>query len=49
MDTVLESIPGARLRIIPGGGHAFFLEREDETLESLTGFLGRARQPSRCG
>ena len=39
---MLESIPGARLRTIPGGCHLFFLEREDETLEILTGFLGRA-------
>jgi pimeloyl-ACP methyl ester carboxylesterase len=36
-----DRIPDAALRIIPGAGHLFFLERSEETLEILTGFLRR--------
>ena len=36
-----DRIPDGALRIIPGAGHLFFLERPAETLEILTGFLRR--------
>lgn len=37
---LVERIPNAALRIIPGTGHLFFVERPDETIEILAGFLG---------
>jgi 3-oxoadipate enol-lactonase len=36
-----DRIPDGALRIIPGAGHLFFLERPEETLEILTAFLRR--------
>jgi pimeloyl-ACP methyl ester carboxylesterase len=37
-------IPGARLLVFPGAGHAFPVEREEETVAALTGhFQGDAR------
>jgi pimeloyl-ACP methyl ester carboxylesterase len=36
-----ERIPDATLRVIPGTGHLFFLERPDETLALLEDFLRR--------
>jgi pimeloyl-ACP methyl ester carboxylesterase len=35
-----ERIPGATLRVIPGTGHLFFIERLDDTLAVLGEFLG---------
>ena len=35
-----ERIPNAELRTIRGTGHLFFIERPDETIEVLAGFLG---------
>lgn len=35
-----NSIPGARLQILRGAGHAFPLEREDEVVSALTAFFG---------
>jgi pimeloyl-ACP methyl ester carboxylesterase len=37
---LVERIPNAALRIIPGTGHLFFLERPDATIEILGEFLG---------
>ena len=34
-----ERIPGARLEVIPGAGHLFFIEKPDETLALLEDFL----------
>jgi pimeloyl-ACP methyl ester carboxylesterase len=36
---LVESIPGARLALLPGAGHCFPLERFEETAEALTGFF----------
>jgi len=41
---LVERIPNAELRTIAGAGHLFLLERPDETVEILGGFLGRGRQ-----
>jgi pimeloyl-ACP methyl ester carboxylesterase len=38
-ELLAERIPNAELRIIRGTGHLFFLERPDETIEILAGFL----------
>jgi 3-oxoadipate enol-lactonase len=35
-----ERIPGARLEVVAGAGHLFFLERPDETVQLLEDFLG---------
>lgn len=35
-----NAIPGARLQVVRGAGHAFPLEREDEVVEALTAFFG---------
>ena len=37
-------IPGARLRIFEGAGHAFTREREDEAVESMLSFLREAER-----
>jgi pimeloyl-ACP methyl ester carboxylesterase len=34
-----ERIPGARLEVIPGAGHLFFIEKPTETLALLEDFL----------
>jgi 3-oxoadipate enol-lactonase len=39
-DVLVERIPDARLRIVRGTGHLFFIERPDETREVLAEFLG---------
>jgi len=41
-ELLAHRIPSAELRIIRGAGHLFFLERPDETIEILAGFLGRS-------
>ncbi len=38
-----ERIPGASLRVIPGTGHLFFIERLDDTLAILSEFLTSSR------
>jgi 3-oxoadipate enol-lactonase len=40
-DPLRERIPGARLELIEGTGHLFFIERLDETVRLLEEFLGR--------
>jgi 3-oxoadipate enol-lactonase len=40
---LVERIPDATLRVIPGAGHLFFLEQPDKTIATLTDFLGGAR------
>jgi 3-oxoadipate enol-lactonase len=37
---LVERMPDASLRIIPGTGHVFFLEQPGETIEILADFLG---------
>jgi pimeloyl-ACP methyl ester carboxylesterase len=37
---LVERIPNATLRIVPGTGHLFFAEQPEETIEILAGFLG---------
>jgi pimeloyl-ACP methyl ester carboxylesterase len=39
---VIARIPGARLEVISGTGHLFFLERLDETVRLLEEFLDEA-------
>lgn len=39
---IVESIPGARLVLLPGAGHCFPLERFEETARELTGFFREA-------
>jgi 3-oxoadipate enol-lactonase len=43
-----ERIPDAELCIVPGSGHAFMLERPDESFDLLTGWLDR-RGPIAAG
>jgi 3-oxoadipate enol-lactonase len=43
-----ERIPDAELCIVPGSGHAFMLERPDESFDRLTGWLDR-RGPIAAG
>lgn len=38
-ELLCERIPGARLEIIPGAGHLFFIEKPSETLRLLEEFL----------
>ena len=38
-DLLASEIPNARLVVIPGAGHLFFVERPDETLAELRAFL----------
>ncbi len=40
-DLLVQRIPDAELRTIEGAGHLFFLERLEETIGILAGFLGR--------
>jgi pimeloyl-ACP methyl ester carboxylesterase len=39
-DVLHERIPGARLEIVAGAGHLFFLERPEESVRLLEDFLG---------
>ena len=39
-EVLAERIPNARLEVIAGAGHLFFLERPEETLRLLDAFLG---------
>ena len=39
-EVLAERIPGARLEVIAGAGHVFFVERPEETLAVLEAFLG---------
>jgi 3-oxoadipate enol-lactonase len=39
-ELLLERIPNAALRVIPGTGHLFFLEQPDQTIKILSDFLG---------
>jgi pimeloyl-ACP methyl ester carboxylesterase len=39
-DVLAERIPGARLEVIPGAGHLFFVEKPAETDRVLDAFLG---------
>ena len=41
-----EAIPGARLVFLPGAGHCFPLERPEETLREVTGFLAEGEPPA---
>jgi pimeloyl-ACP methyl ester carboxylesterase len=43
-----ERIPDAELHVIPASGHAFILERPDESFAALTGWL-EAREPIAAG
>ena len=43
-----ERIPDAELRVVPASGHAFILERPQETVELITGWLD-ARGPIEAG
>ncbi len=45
-EVLATSIPGARLLVLPGAGHAFPLEREDETVRALTAQFLDAPQSS---
>jgi 3-oxoadipate enol-lactonase len=38
-DLLASEIPNARLVVIPGAGHLFFVERPDEALAELRAFL----------
>jgi 3-oxoadipate enol-lactonase len=40
---LVSRIPNVEMRTIRGAGHLFFLERPDETIEIVSGFLRRAR------
>jgi 3-oxoadipate enol-lactonase len=42
-------IPGARLHVLPGVGHAFPLEREEETAALLLQHFGAAAATAACG
>jgi pimeloyl-ACP methyl ester carboxylesterase len=42
-------IPAARLRILPGAGHAFPLEREEVTAALLLEHFGVSAAPAACG
>jgi len=42
-------IPGARLHLLPGVGHAFPLEREEETAGLLLQHFGAAAAAAACG
>ena len=44
-----DLIPGARLRILAGAGHAFPLEREEETAALLLEHFADATAPAACG
>jgi len=37
------SIPGAELRVVPGGSHTFFIERAEEFNRIVADFIGHAR------
>jgi 3-oxoadipate enol-lactonase len=45
---LVERIPGASLRVIPGTGHLFFIERLDDTLAILAEFLRSPRAELEC-
>ena len=47
--TLARRIPGAELRVIPGAGHAYALERPHAALEALLTWLTRTREEARCG
>jgi pimeloyl-ACP methyl ester carboxylesterase len=42
-DPLVERIPNARLHVLHGAGHLFFLEQPDETRRVLAEFLGDAK------
>jgi pimeloyl-ACP methyl ester carboxylesterase len=44
-DVLAEAIPGARLEILEGAGHLFFIEEPERTIELVEDFLGSTPGP----
>jgi pimeloyl-ACP methyl ester carboxylesterase len=44
-DVLAEAIPGARLEILEGAGHLFFIEEPERTIELVEDFLGGTPGP----
>jgi pimeloyl-ACP methyl ester carboxylesterase len=47
-ETLRERIPDARLKVIDGAGHLFFVEQPELTLTAIEGFLLKAPSVRNC-